>query len=102
MICSIQHWKKIKKCHRRVVKESLFAHLDKKDAESYKKRFIGWKRIALLLLLILAGLILYESGIVKTGTAHSTKEIVPLAKETKETGPNVTGKVAYDGTNPRE
>lgn len=56
------------------LKESLLANLDKKDAESYKKRFIGWKRIALVLLLVLAGFILYESSIVKTGAGHLTKK----------------------------
>lgn len=72
------------------LKESLFANLDKKDAESYKKRFIGWKRIALLLLLILAGFILYESGIVKTGSGHSTKKIAPIAKDSQITESGVT------------
>jgi len=67
------------------VKESLLANLDKKDAESYKKRFIGWKRIALLLLLVLAGFILYESGIVKSGAGRSTKKIIPIAIGTKKT-----------------
>ena len=73
-----------------VLKENLFAQLDKKDAESYKKRFMGWKRIALLLLLVLAGFILYESGIVKTGTGHSIKKVIPLANDTKRTGTGVS------------
>ncbi len=47
------------------VKESLDAVLDKQDAEKYKKRFIIWKRTALLLLLLLTGFVLYESGIIK-------------------------------------
>ncbi|WP_276503641.1 outer membrane beta-barrel protein [Terrimonas pollutisoli] len=58
------------------LKESLFAHLDKKDAEYYKKRFIGWKRAAILLSFLLAGFVLYESGIVRTGSGHSTKKII--------------------------
>jgi len=33
------------------VKESLVAHLDKKDIDNYKKRFIGWKRAAIVFLL---------------------------------------------------
>jgi hypothetical protein len=41
--------------------------LDKKDAESSKRRVIGWKRIALLLLLLLTGFVLYESGILSSG-----------------------------------
>ena len=58
------------------VKEGLIADLDKKDVKSYKKRFIGWKKTALFLLLILAGFILYESGILETRTAHSTGKII--------------------------
>jgi hypothetical protein len=50
--------------------EKINAGLDKKDAESFKKRFIGWKRAAILLLLLLTGFILYESGILKTGSGH--------------------------------
>lgn len=64
------------------VKESLLAHLDKKDAESYKKRFIGWKRAAILLLFLLAGFVLYESAIVRTGAGHSTKKIITKKTDT--------------------
>ena len=39
------------------------AKLDKKDTESYKKRSLKWKRVSLLLLLLLAGFILYETVI---------------------------------------
>ena len=63
------------------VKESLLAHLDKKDAESYKKRFIVWKRAAILLLVLLAGIVLYESGIVKTGAGYSTNKIIPKKQD---------------------
>ena len=52
------------------VKENLDAALDKQDAEKYKKRFIIWKRAALLLLLLVAGFVLYESGIIKTGSSR--------------------------------
>lgn len=44
--------------------EKLSTALDKDDAEKYKKRFIGWKRIAVILLLMLSGLIIYESHII--------------------------------------
>lgn len=54
------------------VKESLDAALDKKEAEKYKRRFIIWKRAALLLLLLLAGFVLYESGLTKKGSGHYT------------------------------
>ena len=43
------------------VKESLMAALEKKDAKSYKRRFIGWKRTALLLSFLLTALVLYET-----------------------------------------
>jgi Outer membrane protein beta-barrel domain len=57
------------------VKSSLDAALDKKDAESYKKRFIGWKRTALLLLLLLAGFALYELVILKQEADHSGQAV---------------------------
>jgi hypothetical protein len=61
------------------VKENLDASLDKQDAEKYKKRFILWKRAALLLLLLLAGFVLYESGIIKTGSGnHTAKNTTPV------------------------
>lgn len=41
--------------------QKLNASLDKEDAEKYKKRFIGWKRVAILLLFLLSGLVIYES-----------------------------------------
>ncbi len=47
------------------LKESLDAALDKKEAEKYKRRFILWKRTALFLLLLLAGFVIYESGLIK-------------------------------------
>jgi hypothetical protein len=52
------------------VKENIDAALDKQDAEKYKKRFIIWKRAALLLLLLLAGLAIYESGLIKKGDGY--------------------------------
>lgn len=44
--------------------EKLSAALDKEDAEKYKRRFIGWKRIAVVLLFLLAGFLIYETGVV--------------------------------------
>src|SRR3989337_3208528 len=78
------------------VKESLLAHLDKKDAESYKKKFIGWKKAALLLLLVLAGFILYESGIWKTGDGHSAKKIIPIANGIKKSDTGIPVKDAVN------
>ncbi|MBI1781570.1 MAG: hypothetical protein HYR66_09405, partial [Sphingobacteriales bacterium] len=44
--------------------EKLNAALDKEDAEKYKRRFIGWKRIAALLFFLLASFMIYETGII--------------------------------------
>lgn len=46
--------------------EKLQASLDKRDVDKYKRRFIGWKRIAILLFLFLSGFIIYETGVLKT------------------------------------
>lgn len=63
-----------KKAHQRYTEEpseaawkKISAVLDKDDAEKYKKRFIGWKRIAIVLLLLLSGLMIYETGIITNG-----------------------------------
>jgi hypothetical protein len=83
------------------VKESLDAALDKKDAEEYKKRFIIWKRAALLLLLLLAGFVLYESGILRTGSGHLNEKIA--GKKIKSSSGDKQGVVyqnnAADNTN---
>lgn len=42
--------------------EKLQAGLDKKDAEKYKRKFIGWQRIAIVLLFLQAGFLIYETG----------------------------------------
>ena len=47
--------------------EKISAVLEKDDAEKYKKRFIGWKRIAIVLILLLSGLMIYEAGIITNG-----------------------------------
>ena len=64
--------------------DNINAGLDKKDAVSYKRRFIGWKRVAIVAMLLLSGLILYESGILKTGSRNTQKNI-PVAEENKKT-----------------
>jgi hypothetical protein len=73
------------------IKESIFANLDKKDAESYRKRFIGWKRIALLLLLVLTAIVIYEASTRKTGTGH-------FANKTNTGAPVTTGPQYKDKT----
>jgi len=57
------------------VKENLETSLDKKDVEFYKRKYSGWKRVAILLLFLLAGFILYDSGIFQTGSGR--KPITP-------------------------
>ncbi len=52
------------------------ADLDKRDAEKYKRRFIGWKRTAIILLLLLTGFVLYESGILKQASGDRNKNTV--------------------------
>jgi hypothetical protein len=64
--------------------DKINAGLDKKDAVSYKRRFIGWKRIAIVAMLLLSGFILYEFGILKTGSRYQ-KENIPVADENKKT-----------------
>lgn len=52
--------------------EKLNAGLNKKDSELYKKKFIGWKRIAILLLFLFLGFVIYELGVIKKGLSHSS------------------------------
>ena len=51
--------------------------LDKKDADSYRRRFIGWKRVAIILILFLSGFVLYESGIIRriSGTGNQNNVV---------------------------
>lgn len=57
--------------------DKINAGLDKQDAEKYKKKFIGWKRVAVLLILLVSGFVLYESGImVKRSGDGNNKEKV--------------------------
>ncbi|MEO7048233.1 MAG: hypothetical protein ABI091_23240, partial [Ferruginibacter sp.] len=53
--------------------EKLQANLDKQDAEKYKRRFIGWKRVAMLLLLLFSSFIIYEAGIFKKANSDAKK-----------------------------
>ena len=53
------------------VRERLEAALDKREAESYKKRFLVWKRAAILLLVLLLGFVLYDTGILWTRPENS-------------------------------
>lgn len=76
--------------------EKIGAVLDKDDAEKYKKRFIGWKRIAIVLLLLLSGLMIYEAGIItngKEGIGVADKNIT-LDSVAVNTQPNAEDKSA--------
>jgi hypothetical protein len=44
--------------------EKLSSSLDKEDTERYKRRFIGWKRIAVVLIFLLGGVMIYETSVV--------------------------------------
>lgn len=60
--------------------EKLSAALDKEDAEKYKRRFIGWKRIAVVLLFLLSGFLIYETGVVIK--RKSEKELAKKGNDT--------------------
>src|SRR4029078_3445299 len=53
------------------VKERLEAALDKRDAESYKKRLLVWKRVAITLFVLLLGFFIYNAGILPTHPGNS-------------------------------
>ncbi len=74
--------------------KKLSAGLDKKEAESYKRRFAGWMRFAIILLLLLAGFILYESGIFKKGNILPDKNLVTKKSVIPSAPPD--GNVARD------
>ena len=80
--------------------------LDKKVAESYKRRFIGWKRTAILLLLLLTGFVLYESGVLKqnSGTANKNNTVQKPTPTVESPGNNNASNnsdaVVLNGENP--
>ena len=47
------------------------ANLDKKDADSNRKKFILWRGIAIFLVFILTGFILFDAGVFKSGAGYS-------------------------------
>jgi len=49
------------------------AALDKKEAASYKKRSVKWKRVSIILILLLTGFIIYEALIIRTNTRDRKK-----------------------------
>ncbi|HEX5026704.1 MAG TPA: hypothetical protein VFV68_15595 [Agriterribacter sp.] len=52
--------------------QKLEAALDKRDTEKYKRRFIGWKRIAIILFVMLSALMLYKAKSVNPGSNNDT------------------------------
>ncbi len=66
--------------------DKINANINKNDAVKYKRRFIAWKRTAFILILLMTGSILYESGIfkfqaVRTGDGNIGKKLNLLYKE---------------------
>ena len=51
--------------------EKINANLDRKDADSNRRKFILWRGIAIFLGLILTGFILFDAGIFKSGAGPS-------------------------------
>jgi hypothetical protein len=72
------------------VKEKLIAALDKRDPDSTRRGVIWWKRTALLFFLLLAGYILFDAGILKTGKGSGNKNFPSLpgnSADKKQTPP---------------
>lgn len=86
--------------------EKLSAALDKEDAEKYKRRFIGWKRIAVVLLFLLSGFLIYETGVVIK--RKNDKELVKQGNDTDsamvtdKTGANKEKTTIETGTKERK
>jgi hypothetical protein len=40
--------------------EKINSMLSKEEADTYKRKFIGWKRIAIMLFLLVNGLLIYD------------------------------------------
>src|SRR5262245_6572425 len=70
------------------VSDKLKASLDKADAEYFKKRFLLWKKMAIVLVVLLFVLAILESGILtsrseKSNRAHAVEQADPAAKNNK-------------------
>lgn len=55
--------------------EKLQANLDKQDADKYKRKFVGWKRMSILLLLLLFSFIIYETGIINPHNENDSNTV---------------------------
>lgn len=78
------------------VKARLGAALDKKNAQTYKRKLIVWKRAALLLLIIFIGVTLYETGIFNTGSVTRGKETT----DKKSASPDAENHKSYPNNTP--
>lgn len=56
--------------------QKINAGLDKKDADSDRKKYVVWRRAAIVLLLIITGFVLFDSRIFKTGSGHSNDNTI--------------------------
>lgn len=52
--------------------DKLKATLDEKDANKYKRKFVGWKRVAIALLILIGGLAIYEFGMQLHGSTKNS------------------------------
>jgi len=71
--------------------EKLNAALDKEDAEKYRRRFKSWKRIAVILLLLLSVFVIYEARVItsrKAGLANRNNITLGDSSYTKKGNDN--------------
>jgi hypothetical protein len=80
------------------VKESLNTTFNKNDAESYKRKYTVWKRVTILLFMLLTGFILYESGLLKKDSGH-LKENTSIKKSGTPKMPYQQDIIKNAGTN---
>jgi hypothetical protein len=66
------------------VKENLNIQLAKQDAVAYKRKYATWKRIAILFMMLLTGIIVYVSGILKPAFNHSKENSIIKKSGTTE------------------
>ncbi len=79
--------------------EKINATLDKRDAESLEKRAVKWKRGSLFLLLLLAGLVLYETTIIQrdSGIPKKNSAITRISSNNrKETSSELKDPIIID------
>ena len=69
----------------REVWEKINASLDKKDAADYKRKSKRWKQVAIFSLLLLSGVILNETNILRTSFSQSNKPSLTSVKTKEKT-----------------